>query len=492
MYDAQGRWLPTLSERGFEVFNCNTRYLMVDGPRKAGKSLAIAHKVARHLFENNGAVVGLITKTLKNGKVGVWADLVNTVLPEWIGANIGMKWVKAPTMDVATKMSYARVRNAYGGYSEVQLHSLENVHEVEAKFKGTRFSLIWLSEADQFEDRVVFDALTDQLRVVGIPYENHCIIADLNPPEEGLKHWLASIWIEPPEGRDPSYYEQYQRIKFTLDDNIFLDPREKQDLVDKYAYDQQLTARYVRGEWVADVSTGHFSDVFVPAVHIVGDVSSPSSEDHSVIVPSRTCFELFTGWDLGEVNHGFSVAAKREDEAGNQIFDVIDEVVVVNRKVSIAEFTEVALEKIQWWEDFMKTEYGTKSIAWRHWSDNSAWRYKSASDSMDELVVRQVSQGKIILHAVTKGSGSVNQRIRLMKKLLFERRLFVSAQLHGTIKMLRELRRGTTKTEPIKDGDKNKHVFDSLTYLLMSEAPMDVERRAITTSRKPNVVFVQS
>ena len=57
-------------------------------------------------------------------------------------------------MDVATKMSYARVRNAYGGESEVQLHSLENVWEASAKFKGTRFSLLWLSEADQFECHV--------------------------------------------------------------------------------------------------------------------------------------------------------------------------------------------------------------------------------------------------------------------------------------------------------------------------------------------------
>ena len=183
-----------MSPKGFEVFNSYTRYLMVDGPRKAGKSLAIANRVARHLFENNHAIVGIITKTLKNGKVGVWADLTSTILPQWMEAKIGMKWVKEPTMDVATKMSYARIRNAYGGTSEVQLHSLENVWEVEAKFKGTRFSLLWISEADQFEDRVVFDALSDQLRVVGIPYENHQLIADLNPPEAGIEHWLAKTW----------------------------------------------------------------------------------------------------------------------------------------------------------------------------------------------------------------------------------------------------------------------------------------------------------
>lgn len=490
MHDPQGRWLPDLSQKGFDVFNSYARYLMVDGPRKAGKSLAIAHRVARHLFENNGAVVGIITKTLKNGKVGVWTDLTRTVLPMWMDAKIGMKWTKEPTMDVATKMSYARVRNAFGGESEVQLHSLENVWEAEAKFKGTRFSLIWLSEADQFEDRVVFDVLTDQLRVVSIPYENHAIIADLNPPESGKNHWLAGIWIN----RKPSTKEfdsQFDRIRFTLDDNTFLDEREKQDLVNKYAYDKQLYARYVMGEWVEDVSEGHFADVFVPGTHVVGSASGPKEEDWEIIVPPRNCFELFSGWDLGDVNHACSICCKREGEDGQTIFDVIDEIVSVDRKLSIADFTDGVLERMNYWEEFLRDSYKTDRVLWRHWSDNSAWRYRAASDVHDELVVRQVSQGKIVLHAVTKGSGSVKERIRLTKKLLFERRLYVSAQLKNTIRMLRELRPGHSKSEPIRDGDKNKHIFDSMSYMLMSEAPMDLERRSITVSKKPTIVFAE-
>lgn len=490
MTDSRGRWLPTLSPKGFEVFNSYDRYLMVDGPRKAGKSLAIAHRVARHLFENNGAIVGIVTKTLKNGKVGVWADLTNVILPQWIAGNFGMKWVKEPTMDVATKMSYARVRNAYGGTSEVQLHSLENVLEAEQKFKGTRFSFIWLSEADQFEDRIVFDALSDQLRVVGIPYENHQFIADLNPPVDGEKHWLAETWY-PPGQFGATLKDGFSRIPFELDDNTFLDPREKQDLINKYAYDRQLYARYVKGQWVADTVGGHFSEVFVEGTHVVGDVSSLAEENHEIIVPSANCVEFFSGWDLGDVNHACSISCKRTDENDNTVFDVIDEVVVIDRKVSIADFTEIVMERMAYWEDYVKSEYGTKRVMWRNWSDNSAWRFKAASDSYDELVVRQVSQGKISLHAATKGSGSVKQRISLLKKLLFERRIFFSAQLQDTIKMLRELKPGPSKTELIRDGDKHKHIFDALTYMLISEAPLDVERQRLTTSKKPTVVLAQ-
>lgn len=461
---------------------------MVDGPRKAGKSLAIANRAARHLWENDKAVVGIITKTLKNGKVGVWSDVTKTILPEWIDAKIGMEWTKPPTMDVATKMSYARVRNSHGGESEIQLHSLENVSEAEQKFKGTRFSMVWISEADQFEERLVFDALSDQLRVVGIPYENHQLIVDLNPPELGMNHWLADVWfprVADGEHRD----ESYERIQFTIEDNVFLDPREKNDLITKYAYDKQLFARYVRGEWVADVSDTHFSDVFVEGTHVIGAVNKVSEDDSEVIVPSRNCVELFTGWDLGDVNHACCIAAKRDDDAGNSVFDFIDEVVVIDRKLSIADFTDAVMERMDRWEEFLRREYGTKRVMWRHWSDNSAWRYRAASDVYDELVVRQVSGGKITLNAVTKGSGSVKQRISLMKKLLFDRRVYFSAQLFNTIKMLRELKAGNSKGELIRDGDKNKHIFDASTYLLISETPIDVERRFTPTTKRPTVVF---
>ena len=245
------------------------------------------------------------------------------------------------------------------------------------------------------------------------------------------------------------------------------------------------------GKWVSDVSHGHFADVFVHGTHVVGDVSALSEDDHEIIVPGKNTFELFTGWDLGDVNHACAIACKRTNSEGDSVFDIIDEVVVIDRRMSIADFTHVVMERMDWWESFLKREHGIERVMWRHWSDNSAWRFRAASDSYDELVVRQVSDGKIMLHAVTKGSGSVWQRIMLLRKLLFGRRIYFSAQLKNTVKMLRELKKGNSKTELIRDGDKNKHIFDALTYMLISETPMDADRATMTTARKPSVVFTQ-
>jgi len=47
---------------------------------------------------------------------------------------------------------------------------------------------------------------------------------------------------------------------------------------------------------------------------------------------------------------------------------------------------------------------------------------------------------------------------------------------------------GPNKAEPIRDGDKHKHVFDALTYMLISEAPADVERRLMSVAKSPRII----
>jgi hypothetical protein len=493
-HDEKGRWLPDLAPKGFEVFNDYHRYLLVDGPRKCGKTIAICNKLCRHAFETRGGIIAIITKTLKNAKSsGVWQDLYAFVVPDWVKSNIGFKVTKEVTMAPDTKMTYFRVRNAFGGETEFQLHSLEHTSEAESKFKGTRFSLVFISEADQFGDRAVFDILTDQLRVVGVPFEGHQIILDTNPPEEGEEHWLHDVFFKDLGGRkaaDPSYASLFGRIGFAIHDNPYLDPRERDELINKYAHDKHKYARFIEGRWVRDDTKGLFVEVFRNATHIAGDASSPREDDWELLVPPRNCMELYTGWDLGDVNHAMSIACKREDGEDNTAFDIIDELVAVDKRISIRDFTEAAVERVLYWEDYLKKEYGVPRVLWRHWSDNSAWRYRSAADSYDEMVVRQASEGRIVLNAVTKGGGSVKLRIGLLKKLLFENRIFFSAHLSNTIRMLRELKAGTNKAEPVRAGDRNKHIFDAMTYMLLSETPIDMQQRtSAPVIKRPNSVI---
>jgi phage terminase large subunit len=204
-------WIPNFKAgdkthlKQVEIFNCYKRYMLVCGSRRSGKTIAVLHRVMRHLWETPGARVALVTKTNKVGKEGgVWADLIEMTVPEWINSNmVGInglpleyvsenRGIPGPRMDSATRTSSFRIRNYYSGESELIHLSLDNVAEVEAKFKGTRYSMIWFSELSEFDSLNVFTSTIQQLRI-GL-WEHQQFIADTNPAVEGEDSWIYQLW----------------------------------------------------------------------------------------------------------------------------------------------------------------------------------------------------------------------------------------------------------------------------------------------------------
>ena len=477
--DAEGHWLPDLVPAGYDLFNEYRRFILLHGARKSGKSLAADHKICRHLWENDKARVGIICKTLRNGKVGVWRDLTGTIIPMWLKADCGFRYTVDPKMEADSKMSFFRVRNMYGGESEVQLHSLEHDDEVQIKFKDTRFSLIYLVEADKFRSREVFDILTDQLRVVEVEDHFRQFIADTNPPEEGEDHWLHDVFFKKVGlmAEDESFSKQFAVIHFPLEENQFISDEEKRELDLKYRHNRILHARFFKGEWVRDVSASVFAEVYNENVHVPGD---PEAKDPEMIVPPPNTYELFAGWDLGDLNHAFVLASKRLSDDRTIAFDILDELVVINRQVGFPEFVEAVIEKMDFWENYIRKESKTQKIVWRHWSDSSSLRFRSAIGASEAIEISALSGGRIKLIGVQKGSGSVRQRIEMLKKMLFDHRVFVSPICTESIKMLRHLKPSTRSTETLNPTDPLKHVFDAMTYMLGYEAPQQIIRHHST------------
>lgn len=477
--DASGCWIPDLVPSGYTLFNEYRKYILLHGPRKSGKSLAADHKICRHLWDIDRSRVGIICKTLRNGKVGVWRDLTDTVIPAWKNAGFKFRYTVPPKMEADSKMSFFRVLNRFGGESEVQLHSLEHDDEVMIKFKDTRFSLIYLVEADKFKSREVFDILTDQLRVVEVPDHMRQFIADTNPPEEGEDHWLHDVF-EKKIGfgaGDEEFAKQFVSIYFPLQENSFISQTEKDELDRKYRHNRILHARFYKGEWVRDISASIFSEVYNENIHVPGD---PESSDPEMIVPPPGTYELVCGWDLGDLNHAFVIVCKRMVDDKTIAFDVIDELVVINRKVGLPEFVEAVEEKMDFWEAFLKKEYGVGKVVWRHWSDSSSLRFRSTINASEAIEISALSNGRIQLIGVQKGSGSVRQRIELMKKMLFDGRLFVSASCTEMIRMLRHLKPSTRATEALSTIDPLKHVFDASSYAVGYESPREILRHRTT------------
>lgn len=478
--------LPPMNPKGVEVLNNYDRFLLVDGPRRVGKTVAVADKIIRHAYENDGAVVGIVARTLRNGELGVWGDLINTGsgrLYAWAKC-AGLKITKEPSISATTKMAYFRVRNYYGGDSEVQLHSLEHDHEVEQKFKGVKFSLANLVEADNFKEENVFATLSQCLRSMVVPRNRQQFILDTNPAQEGKAHWIYRRFI-----RDTN--KDHGRIHWTIDDNTFLTPEEKQEIHDTYANDQNKLARYYYGEWVDFVTEGTvFEDVYREETHIVPTITAGHDRmEWELIDPPREAHTFHTGWDIGNLNSAWVMGVPRSVE-GEIAFDIIDEQVWLKEtKRGLGEFTELIVDRMNYWQERRKAVYGKAPILFYHWSDTSSMNQSMTIDGTEAMLISRYSGGRINLLPVKKGRDSVAARRDLLHRLLFEERIFVGSNCTNVKAMLEQIRPGKG-ADAIDKHSPHKHVFDALTYMLSCAVPNELNRKTPLASKPKPMVMV--
>jgi PBSX family phage terminase large subunit len=477
------------------LFDCFKRYILCTGPRRSGKSLGCAIKVLRHAYDVPKARVCIISKNIKLAKEGgPWSDLVDIVIPEWEAAGV-LKMVTPPKLDAQTRSLYCEVSNRYGGVTRIYLASLEYDDDAERLMKSRRFSLIWICEATNFKKRSLFDTAIQSLRIPGLPYEQHQIILDCNPPDDGQNNWIWKLfWGErlaenPPEQHktdaQKESYRKFQQqlcvIEIFIPDNPWLSKEEIDELYAQYSYDQDILARYFYGLWVTSSSEGYFSQHFKPAIHVLGDVLKPNKSDWDVILIPETTDELYLGWDMGDKNSVTTFAYKEPDEEGRSIYSFIDEVVVENDSVEISDYVDAVVNIMAKWDSFVG-----HPIKYHSWSDTSAWCKKLSAEHHEATLVYELSRRRAIadgamnrvihLQMVNKYKGSVKYGIKLMKRLLFENRLFVSANCVNLIAMFRSFKPERARGTGIERVPDNvfTHRFDSSRYLLTAEEPLDL------------------
>lgn len=477
--------LPPMNPKGVEVLNNYSRFLLVDGPRRVGKTIALADKIIRHAYENDGAVVGIIARTLRNGELGVWGDLVNMGsgrLYAW-AKYCGLKITKEPSISATTKMSYFRIRNYYGGESEVQLHSLEHDHEVEQKLKGVKFSLVNLVEADNFKDENVFATISQCLRSMAVPRERQQFLLDTNPAQEGKRHWIYKRFIE-------NKIKDHDRIHWTIDDNSFLTPEEKQEIHDTYVNDQNKLARYYYGEWVDFVTEGTvFEDVYREPIHVVPTLTSGNDRmEWELIDPPREAHVFHTGWDIGNLNTAWVMGVPRNTD-GEIAFDIVDEQVWLKEtKRGLGTFTDLIVERMNYWEERRKMVHGKAPVLWQNWSDTSSMNQSMTIDGTEAMLVNKYSNGRINLLPVRKGRDSVAARRDLLHRLLFEERIFIGSNCENVKAMIEQIRPG--RADAIDKNSEHKHVFDALTYMLSCAVPSELNRRIPSANKPKPMVMV--
>jgi hypothetical protein len=505
--DAQGDWCPSMFPKQKELldacFPSRQNLVLASGPRYSGKTVCCLGAVAQHAWHTDRGNICLLTITQSVGiDSGVWTDLTEIVLPEWIGGdefpdggNFGMEWARKPYTQNVTKKPACEIVNKFGNKTKITLESLKNEDEVEARFKGKRYSMIFVNELSKFKKRKTFDTLKQALRMMHLKEEDHLLLCDTNPADEGSQSFIYRLFYEfrtmddaalaaafpdtPPETLIP-LRNALKLIEFTIDDNLACTPEKKASLMADFAHDPDLLARYFYGKWVTASADALFYQVFRPNFHVVGEPDLPGNPNPLIMVPEAGCYELITGQDPGATNYATAIIEKAIDtrkegdvEKEVSVFKVLDELVIIGHDFELYEYVEELVEKMLGWEELTGKP---GKLIWRHWSDRSAFDMRVPfSDRYWHQHLHEASGGKITLMAADRPP--IAHRVDLFRKLLFEERLFFSAaKCPYSIEMCKSIRRGKSAVSVVERTCKEKHILDALTYALASECYDEMAR----------------
>lgn len=486
--DGRSVWVPGMSPKGYLVAASKARYKFLHGCRKSTKSNTCQNILLQHAWLMDRAKVGIFSGNLKAGAEGTYDDLTKPEgrVSEWVEGlrSAGFKVTKEPTFETDTKMRYFRIRNRHGTESEIQVHSIDREDKVAVRFKQMRFSLIYMCEADGFKNLDTMLYLSDQLRVEHLPYEAHQFLIDCNPADEGEDHFLFQKFQLTDLGRSSDCTDpEYASFHFVMDDNPFIPEQEKQDVFKKWSYDQEKLDRFYYGLWRRSKEGAVFERQFKPEIHVIGSIQSPNPEEHTILTPDASCFELPSGWDLGDsTNHALIVGAKRVVDK-LPVFDIIDEWFSNDSNTTPEDIVRIWIEKEERWAKYMKQAHSKDKLVWHQWSDSSAMRRLTAASNSMAGELSRVSGGRVNLIGVRKQPGSVETRINMLQRLLFEDRIFVSASCTHVIDMLKYIKfLPTSSKKQVRQIDrynKWKHILDALTYMLSYESAMELSREAV-------------
>lgn len=476
-------------------------------------SVAVLNKICKHLWDVPDARVAIFARILKHSKdAGQWKNLEKRVLPQWIGSGIGMRFTTQNryskewgiVTDGQTRTSFFRVTNRHGGEGTCLLYSLDDDNEAELRLRDAEFSLIYFSELSNFTTRDVLSLGLPCLRMQGLRFDQQQWIADTNPSEEMEASWIYKVWFvercqsyeEYAEERDKLEVEALGEREFTLlkshlgliemfaDENERLSPEQLAELKQLYPPGSEEYLRFVVGTWISGTggdSLNLLRRYFRPSVHLVGTCEGAEDSQWELALPSENCVELVTGWDPGHVNHAAVILEREIKEqylptkkitAHRSYFTLLDECVTLDEAVGLEPFTDMVMEKIEELERTMGRELKLN----RNWVDPTALtHYNASTQTYPYLVIHYASGGRISLEPATSKRYSVGLRLQILRQLLAQERLKISAHCEHTIRMLKELRRGKNRGETVSLLDKNKHIFDALTYPLLEECKQELD-----------------
>lgn len=478
-------WWPDLNEPQMELFNDYTRNVLCDSERFSGKSYGVAHKIARHAWENWDALVLVTTYSLPGLTEGLLEDLSKEVLPDW-EKNIGLQWTE-PRQN-ASKTTFIKVANRFGGWSTIMFKPCPTTTIISTRFKPIKASLIVFEEIGDQNDKEYYTKLNQQLRRNYVKHPQ--FIAVTNPPEEGPKHYLYEMFFIEPEDEEEAkrWRGKYKRIYFPSMLNRWRDVKGYlEDITFDNRGDQNTIDRLVKGEWVErQTGVGIFADYFLPEIHIKGSLAS----NRRII--AQPGMPIILGGDMGDVNNGFAFLqqAHLKDKV---VWLMMSELETVGKKLSNPQLMHLLLTKMNGvvadgaQAKGYDISQAVENFRYDHIADSSTLRFRRDGGDIERELIKQETTRILKEHAnqypyvkdpvyfkpAPKGDGSVEFRVKMLIEMLQTERFFVDASCVRTIEMFKKITSSTKAgASPFTPGDRSKykHILDAITYPIVFHA----------------------
>ena len=458
-------WLPDLNPTQFLIFNDPAKYILGYGEKGSGKTVAFAHKIVRHCYENSSALGIIISPTQRSGAEGVWYDLLSLVLPQWM-EGIGLESSESK-LDPITKDRHIWIGNRFGGWSKLMLISIPHASMVRARVKGPAPSMVYIEEITECETREYFNYLAAQLgrrRGIAGPQQ---FMASCNP--EGPKHWVYEVFfvecMDPVSGKRNANFSVYH---VPIRENIKrLPPGYYEQLEQIFRHDEIEKRRLLYGEWL-DRPSGEaiFKNAWNAEVHFIGDATK------GIGLTPKLSYPVYIGHDPGPVNYSITFLQIIPTAEGKLLVLVFDELNFVEARAPFVRVVSALLRRMDFWD-----QWSGGKFHYLHVSDDSAFSQLRGDGKYDYVEIERLSKdpatglARIKLRACPKGMDSVPARVRLIMAKLQTDELYVSARCPKTKEMfehLESIKAPVGKYDPHAGfrplRSRYLHPFDSLSY----------------------------
>ena len=91
-----GTWGPDHNPTQTESFNDPAETVLIEGEKGSGKTVVGGDIIVRHAYENDNALVQILTSSIRTGAEGIWHDLDTLVLPRWRDGNRYPPFIRHP------------------------------------------------------------------------------------------------------------------------------------------------------------------------------------------------------------------------------------------------------------------------------------------------------------------------------------------------------------------------------------------------------------